>query len=386
MRILHTADWHVGKTLHRRQRLDEVDQVLDEVIAIAKDEQVDLTLVCGDVFDQFAPSAEAERIVYRALVGLRATGCAVIVIPGNHDNAKRFAAVEQLSGAAGIHIIPDVRRPEQGGVIEIAARDGAQVAQVAGLPWVPERALFGAEAIMGLEEDPNKAYAEQLPRLLTALCSTFDAGKVHLLAGHLFVGGSRVGGGERELTIGDLFAIAPQALPITPQYIALGHVHRPQPVSAAAVPARYAGSVLQLDFGEREQDKSVVIVDADPGRPAQMRTVPLTGGRRLLDVTGALDELEALDVDPDAYLRIILRCDGPTAGLADDVRAILPGALEVRLDYEREAVTREPGETRHLAPRELFARYYADRHGAPADERLTKLFDELLEEVTGEAA
>ncbi len=386
MKILHTADWHVGKTLHRRQRLDEADAVLDEVVAIAAAENADLTLVCGDLFDQYAPSAEAERIVYRALVNLRATGGAVLVIPGNHDNPKRFAAIEQLSGAAGIHVVPEVRRPQAGGIVKVPSRDGKQVAQVAALPWVPEKALFGAEEMMGLEEDPNKAYAEELPRLLEALCSMFEPGKIHVLAGHVFVGGSRIGGGERELTVGDLFAIAPQRLPKTPQYIALGHVHRPQDIAAAAVPARYAGSLLQLDFGEREQDKNVTLVTVDPGQPAKVQKIPISGGRKLLDVTGTLDELRAQKVDPQAYLRVLLRCDGPAPGLADDVRAMLPMALEVRLDYERAPGTPEAGEKRRLAPRDLFAQYYNDRHGAPADDRLVRLFDELFEEVAGEAA
>lgn len=386
MRILHTADWHVGKTLHRRQRLDECATVLGEVVAVAAEKNVDLTLVCGDLFDQYAPSAEAERIVYRALVALRATGCAVLVIPGNHDNPKRFAAIEQLSGAAGIDVVPEVRRPEVGGLVEITSRDGQQVAQVAALPWVAEKALFGAEEMMGLEEDPNKAYAEELPRLLDALCSRYEPRKVHLLAGHVFVGGSSIGGGERELTVGDLFAIAPQGLPKAPQYIALGHVHRPQAISAAAVPARYAGSLLQLDFGEREQEKSVTLVDVDPGKPAKVEQVPVSGGRRLIDVTGTLEELRGMEVDPEAYLRVLLRCDGPSPGLAEDVREMLPLALEVRLDYERAPHEKEPGEQRRLAPRDLFARYYAERNGAPADERLVKLFDELFEEVAGETS
>jgi exonuclease SbcD len=388
MRVLHTADWHVGKTLHRRQRLDEADAALTEVVELARHQDVDLTLVCGDVFDHFAPSAEAEQIVYRALLGLREAGGEVIVIPGNHDNPKRFAAVERLAGAAGITIVPTVRRPDAGGVVSVSvpSRDGAQTAQVAALPWVPERALFGAEEMMGLEEDPNKAYAEELPRLLHALCSAFEPGNVHLLAAHVFVSGARVGGGERALTIGDLFAIAAPALPVTPQYIALGHVHRPQAVPGAAVPARYAGSLLQLDFGEREQDKSVVVVDVDPGLPARVNVIGLAAGRRLLDVAGTLEELRAIDVDPDAFLRVAVRCDGPTPGLADDVRAALPGALEVRLDYERAPGEREPGEARRLSPRELFGRYYLERHGAPAAEPLMALFDDLLEEVSAGAA
>jgi DNA repair protein SbcD/Mre11 len=386
MRVLHTADWHVGKTLRRQQRLDEAEAVIHEVVEIAASERVDLTLVCGDLFDQFAPSAEAERIVYRSLVALRDAGSAVLVLPGNHDNAKRFAAIERLFEAAGILVVPEVRRPDQGGIVTVASRDRTQTAQVATLPWVTERLLFGAEQMMGLEEDPNKAYAEELPRLLSALCGQFEEGKVHLLAAHVFVGGARIGGGERELTVGDIFAIAPQALPKTPQYIALGHVHRPQEVPAAAVPARYAGSLLQLDFGEVDQQKSVTIVDFEPGLPAKVRAVQLAGGRRLLDVEGTLDDLRATDVDPEAFLRVTLRCEGPSPGLADDVRSILPNALEVRLDYERDAGARDADDVRRLPPRELFAQYYTSRHGAPADHRLIDLFDELFAEVTGETA
>lgn len=386
MRILHTGDWHLGKTLHRHQRLDEAAEVLDEVVQIAREADVDLTLVCGDVFDQFAPSAEAERIVYRALVELRATGSAVLVIPGNHDNARRFAAIEGLSGAAGVLIVPEVRRPDAGGIIEFTSRDGKHVAQVAALPWVPEKRLFGAEEMMGLEGDPSNAYADELAKLLTALCDGFEPGKIHVLAGHLFVSGAKVGGGERTLTIGEIFAVDPQGLPTTPQYIALGHVHRPQAVTAAPVPTRYSGSLLQLDFGEREQEKSVAIVELKPGRPPEVTTFGLKGGRRLLDVAGTLDELRAMEIDPDAYLRVTLRCEGPSPGLADEVREFLSGALVVQLEYERESGGRQPGELQRLEPRELFARYYQDRHGAPADDRMLRLFDELFEEVTSAPA
>ena len=386
MRILHTGDWHVGKTLYRHQRLDEAAAVLDEVVHIARAGEVDLTLVCGDVFDQFAPSAEAERIVYRTLIALRDTGSSVLVIPGNHDNARRFAAIEDLSGAAGIKIVPEVRRPDAGGIVEFASRDARQTVQVAALPWVAEKRLFGAEEMMGLEGDPSNAYADELAKLLRALCNGFEAGKIHILAGHLFVSGAKIGGGERTLTIGEIFAVDPQGLPPTPQYIALGHVHRPQAVTATPVATRYSGSLLQLDFGEREQEKSVAIVNVDPGRPPEVTTVTLAGGHGLLDVAGTLDELRGMEIDPDAYLRVTLRCDGPSPGLADEVREFLPRALVVQLEYERESADREAGELQRLEPRELFARYYQRRHGAAADDRMLRLFDELFEEVSGAPA
>lgn len=387
MRILHTADWHVGRTLHRRQRLDECKAVLDEVVEIAQREQVDLVLVCGDVFDQYAPSAEAERIVYSALLALRHTGSDVVVIPGNHDNAKRFRAVEALFEAAGVHVVSDVRRPADGGVIELTVRDGTRV-QVACLPWVAERMLYSAADLMREQEEPFKEYAEELPRIITALCAELDPKAVTVLAGHLFVSGAAIGGGERELTIGQIFAISPGALPTHVQYVALGHVHRPQKVPAAATPARYAGSLLQLDFGEAEQPKSVALVDVEPGRPPRIAEQLLTAGRTLRQVRGTFDELQALGTgqDAQAWLKVELICEAPQPGLADAVREILPNALEVRLDYPREDAEKRAGELRRLSPRDLFARYYRERHGVAVDDAVIALFDELLEEVGGAPA
>jgi exonuclease SbcD len=196
-----------------------------------------------------------------------------------------------------------------------------------------------------------------------------------------------VGTSERELTIGDIFALSPATLPTAVQYIALGHVHRPQDVPGAATPARYAGSLVQLDFGEAGEAKSVTIVDVEPGRPPRTRPVPVTRGRQLRDVRGRLSELEALSPQGEKeWLRVELVCDGPQPGLADQVREILPNALEVRLDYPRQDVERRAGELRRLSPRQLFTRYYRERYGADVDEAVIALFDELLEEVGGAPA
>jgi exonuclease SbcD len=387
MKVLHTGDWHVGRTLFRRQRLDEAQAVLDEIAEIAREEEVDLVLACGDIYEHFAPSADAERIVYQTLLELRDTGASVVVLAGNHDNARRFGAVEPVMAQLGIYMAPAVRRPDEGGILEVRTRDEKERAQIALLPWVPERALFGAEQMMGLQEEPYQAYAEKLPRLIKALCEPLDHDAVTILAGHLFVSGARVGGGERELTIGHLFAISAAALPTTPQYIALGHVHRPQEVPSSPVPARYAGSTLQLDFSEAEQQKSVFIVNLEPGKPARVTERPLMCGRQLLDVKCALDEVEEHKGSEDsAFLRVTLECEGPQPGLADQVRSVLPNAIEVRLDYPREDPQSRADQLRRLSPNELFDRYYCGRYGAePADE-LMQLFNTLLEEAQGAPA
>lgn len=383
MRILHTADWHVGRTLYRRQRLDECEAVLAEVARFAAEKQVDLVLVCGDVFDQYAPSAEAERIVYSTLLALRQTGAEVLVIPGNHDNPRRFQAVEEVFGVARVRIVPKVMRPELGGVVEMKVADGARV-QVACLPWVAERELYSAADLMLERDQPFEKYADELPRLISALCAGLDPTAVTVLAGHLYVDGSALGGGERSLTIGQTFAIDPPGLPTAVQYVALGHVHRPQNVPRAATAARYAGSILQLDFGEAEQEKSVTLVDVEPGKPPKLSECQLTTGRALRQIRATLDELpDYQNSEDNSWLKVELVCERPQPGLADEVRRILPNALEVRLDYPREDAEKRAGELRGLSPRELFARYYRERHGAELDPEVAKLFDELHEEARG---
>ncbi len=383
MRLLHTGDWHVGKTLARRSRLDEAREALGEVVAAAITHEVDAVLVCGDVFEHLAPSPEAEQVVYDALIRFEEQRIPVVVLAGNHDHPSRWRAVEPLLARFAVHVVPEVRRPELGGIVEVAAKDGSTSAQVAVLPWVTERRLIGAAELMGLAEQPYQTYATEVARLLEALCAAFDPGKCNVLAGHLYISGAKPAGSERQLTIGDLFAVAPQAIPATAQYVALGHVHRPQRVPGVGIPARYAGSLLQLDFGEAGQDKSLVLVDLEPGKPAQVEEIPISVGRKLIDVRGTLDELESYrDSAEDAFLRVFLLCERPQPGLGDQVREILPNALEVRLEYEREEADGRPVDLKVLTPRELFERYFRDRHAAEADEGLLDLFDQLLDEVT----
>ena len=380
MKILHTSDWHVGKTLARRSRLDEAREVLTEIVDIAEREAVDAVLVCGDVFDHIAPSAAAEKIVYDTLVEMERREIPVLLVPGNHDHARRWRALEPLLRRFMVRVVPEVRRPDAGGIVRIDARDNSAELQIAVLPWVFERQLFGARELMGLPGEAFQSYAEEMRLLIEKLCEPLDPSTCTAFAGHLFVSGARPGEGQRQLTIGHLFAITPQALPEV-QYAALGHVHRPQRVPGSLRPAYYSGSPLQLDFGEVEQQKSVNIVELKPGQPAEVRTEPITGGRRLRDVSGTYEEIDAQkDALGDAFLRVNLKCGGPFPGLGDQVRALLPNALEVRLDYPREETQTET-RIRGLTPREQYAHYLREKQGADPDRDELDLFESLLMEV-----
>jgi exonuclease SbcD len=383
VRILHTGDWHVGKAIARRSRIEEAREALEAVASLAAEHEVDVVLVCGDVFDHLSPSPEAEGLVYDALLRFERERIPVVLLAGNHDHPHRWRAIEPLLARFSVYVVPEVRRPGEGGIIELPARDGSTSAQIAALPWVTERRLIGAAELMGLAGQPYQTYASEVARLLEALCDPFDADKCNVLAAHLYVSGAIPAGSERQLTIGDLFAVAPQAIPATAQYVALGHVHRPQRVPGVGVPARYAGSLLQLDFGEAGQEKNLVLADLQPGKPAKVEEIPFKAGRQLMDVRGTFDELEqyAATVE-DAYLRVYLVCDRPQPGLGDQVREVLPNALEVRLEYERADADGRKPDLKQLTPRQLFERYYGERYGAPAESELLELFDRLVDEAT----
>ena len=384
MRFLHTADWHVGKPLRGRSRMDEYAKALEQVAGIALDRKVDAVLVAGDVFDSLAPPPEAEKLVYDFLARLLPERIACVVIAGNHDHPRKLAALATLLERLRIHVRPDVRPPDQGGVVKLASRDGKEEARIAVLPFVPERKVVDACTVMDAEHKWFDTYGKRIEDILAALVKGLPADTVNLVLAHLLVAGARVGTGERELHLGQIYGVNPQQLPSAVQYIGLGHLHRPQEILAPAK-TRYPGSLIELDFGEQEQDKSVVVLDAQARRPPGVELVEVTAGRKLRTVEGTLDELQRLaDERSSAYLRVTVKAEAPTPGLAERVKELLPNALEVTVDHPRDGgkaqVERGKGRVK-LAPAQLFAAYYEYRHQTPPPRELQQLFDQIHEDV-----
>ncbi|MPZ74450.1 MAG: exonuclease subunit SbcD [Nitriliruptorales bacterium] len=384
MKILHTSDWHVGRTIRGRSRAVEHQAVLDEIVRIAGDEQVDLVVVAGDQFDTAAPSPESERIVWQALLDLADTGAHVVAVAGNHDNPGRLQAVAPLLALSRIHTAAHLARPDEGGAVDVTVSSG-ETARIALLPFLSQRSIVRADELMALDADEHsQQYNGRAQLILRRLCAGFAADTVNLVVTHLMVSGGMLGGGERNAhTIFD-YAVAAQAFPVTAHYVALGHLHRAQQIPAGA-PVHYSGSPLQLDFGETTDTKSVTLVEASPGHPAEVRTLPLSCGRRLRTLRGTLDDLDAQSgTTGEDYLRVIVRGDR-RAGLADQVREWFPHAVDVAM----EAGVGDDGPTRPerglgRRPHDLFADYLSER-GA-VDERVLALFDELLDAATGPAS
>jgi exonuclease SbcD len=386
VRILHTGDWHVGRVIRGRSRIEEFDAALSEVVGIARQESVDAVLIAGDLYDHRSPTPEADGLVFETLIQLYASGIPVIAIPGNHDSAPRLEALAKLLRPIGVTLVPRVLPPADGSLVEVPSRDGSEAALVACVPFVPERRFGDAAALFRATEDWYQSYAEGMGRLLAAMTAPFRDDRVNVLLAHLFTDGAIPGGGEHQITIGIEYAISPSRLPATASYVALGHVHRPQAVRGAPSPTRYAGSLLQLDFGETEQTKSVTIVEASAGRPAKVREVALSSGRRLLDVEGTLDEVLAKGANlADAYLRVFVDTEGPIPGMAEQIRDALPNAVDVSLRYERQEAPQDEAPLSSLQPRDQFISYFQREHGVVAPpEDLLRAFDEVLEDAEGE--
>jgi exonuclease SbcD len=351
--------------------------VLAELVGLADENQVDLTLVAGDVFDTASPTPAAEQIAWRALLDLSEIA-PVLTVAGNHDSAARLDAVAPILERARVTVVGTPRSPADGGVVTIDDL-GLRVAM---LPFVSQRAIVKAEDIMGSDPDQHAGqYEERMRRIIDVLTAEMTMDTVNVLLSHLTVYGAVAGGGERTAHIFG-YAIPTSLFPGHLSYVALGHLHRQQKMPHSS-PVWYSGSPLQLDFGEVADQKGALLVKAEPGRPASVEELPLRSGRRLMELAGTLEQvLTRADETEGAYVKVVLR-ESARVGLADEVREAIPDAVEVVLDNPVERKT--TAERRQaLDPSEAFARYLADNDAA--DPRVEALFAELLDEAMSGAA
>lgn len=381
VRALHTSDWHVGKRIGRFDRSDEYAAVIAEVADIADREEVDIVLHSGDLFDRPVPPVPALRTALDGLVRLTAGGSRpVVVIAGNHDSASLFETLSPFLAPTNVHLVGDIRRPESGGVLDLETPAGRAV--VSCFPFLRAGRVidFVAEA-----DEWYKKYADRLQAISEAYAThaaqLAGTDAVTFLLAHFLVERAAVHGhgaprGERALHMGEAYAGTAEAIPPGPQYVAMGHIHAPQPVPGARVPAEYAGSLLELDFGEAGEQKRVVIVEVAPGLPATVRSVPLQGGRRLVRARGEWADLMVRDDLREAYLDLTVETAGPDPGLADRVRGEFDLVVKVQADYPRAAVDTVERGARSLD--ELFHDYLVERDGVAPSE-LLDAFREVME-------
>lgn len=387
MKILHTSDWHVGKRIGRHDRAEEHRSVIAEVAAVADRVGADLVVHSGDLFDRPFPPVDALRIGLDGLLGLTDGGeRPVVVVAGNHDSPELFEVLAPYLEGFGVRLVGRIKPPEEGGVLDIETRSGP--AHIACFPF-----LRAAQAVDFMERADRwyGLYADRVRRICEVYAEEVRRRRrgegVGLLVAHFMVSGvsvrTGVPRGERELHMGEAYAATSQSIPTALDYVAMGHIHAPQSVPGSQVPAEYAGSLLQLDFGEAGEEKRVVVVEAGGGGPARVTSVPLTSGRRLERVEGQWSEVEARTDLEGAYLDLIVDTEGPDPGLADLARDRFPMLVKVQARYERPDRPELIAADRPLDV--MYAEYHLAEHGSEPDDELMAVFRGLEEEVIGAA-
>jgi exonuclease SbcD len=383
MRFLHTSDWHVGKPLRGRSRLPEYEKALAEVLEITLAEKVQCVLISGDLFDSFTPTAEAERLVFHFFSELSRFRIKSVLISGNHDHPKRLAALSPLLKPLGILARTTPTSESNNGLVKI--QDGENRVRIGVLPFINYAKLLKADELFGDQRKTLKTYSDRLTVILGNLEKYHKPDAINIILGHFFVANAKTSGSERALHAGIPYEVSPESIPGNFQYVAIGHLHRPQSIRASS-PTHYAGSLLQLDFGEQGQQKQVNIIEAQPGCPATVTSIPLSTGRPLMELEGSLEDLEQFSTRVgNAYLKIHLHTAGTGQDLAQKVREIFPNAVEVHLVQPQEARQMIPQRLGKLQPEDMLREFYINRDRPSPSPAVMTMFRELYSEALDES-
>lgn len=405
MRIIHTADWHIGQTLNGWSRETEHRAFLGRLHDLILNEDVDVLLVAGDVFDGINPSGEAQSLLYGAIARMvRARPhLQIILTAGNHDPAQRLEAPEAVLNELGVHVLGTLRRGPDGidldrHLIPLRGRDGVIRAHVLAVPFLRQADLPGLH--LGAEDGDEPAITSAvraLHREMTEAAVERSGGLPLLAMGHLTCsGGLASEGAERRILIGGEHAVPPDVFPAELAYVALGHLHRPQSLDGGRV--RYSGSAFPLSASEISYDHGVTFIDLAEGmvhrhipieRPVPMHRIPAAGAAKLEDMLAALAVL-ALSADTprevQPFLYLSLMADRPVTQLATEVEALmertparLAGLSITRCDQP--AQDRPPATLAETSPEDLFRSAFQEAHGTPPDAHHLAAFRDALSEA-----
>ena len=380
MKILHTSDWHAGRLWKSQNRLPELQNVLEHLGDFIEREGIDLLLMSGDVFDSATPPPDAERAVTAFFKRLGRAGVPSVVIAGNHDHPTRLETWGLLAEFVGVHARGLPKRRTEGGLIELQARSHG-LACIAAVPFAPVGRIVDALSLARDETLARQQYADAIQRIFAHLAEGFRSDAVNIVIAHSHLAGAKPGGSERLVTLGDDWAATAQSLPPAAQYIALGHIHRPQRIESAGPHTEYAGSPMQLDFGEVGDEKSFAIVEVSPGRPPRVDRVKYQGGAQLGEWAGTITELER---DADGlkrfnYLKVRITLDAPIPDLNRRARQILTNIVVVDavLPEAEGSDTNSAIRPIAAAPVDQFRAFYQREHQRPATPETLDLFSEL---------
>ena len=387
MRILHTADWHIGQRLHERSRLDEHEQFLDWLLATIQECKVDLLLVSGDIFDTSLPSAEATKLYYRFLYRLsNETEASAVITAGNHDSARHLEAPREFLKMGRIHVVG--LADEADDCVFPFPPDNPRV-MVAAVPYLSETEL--PHVSYETEIEKSERYRERLKSFYIDCVSCMPEELPKILMGHLFVQGGKVTDSERNIQIGGATAIHANDFPNGVDYVALGHLHRPQTIKDTDYPIRYSGSPIPLRFNETGYRKAVyLLVLSDDGTLALDETIEIPIFKELCTIEGdgaAILSKAMTDNWGGKYIQVKLKLSKPQMGINDEIRQAFSdrGGEVLSVEVELPEATQGPviSVEEMERPEKIFAQFHrAKFDDKPPDETLAQTFSELLQMVS----
>jgi exonuclease SbcD len=403
MKILHTSDWHLGKTLENISRIEEQRQFIGELCDIAEKEEVDIILIAGDIFDTYNPSSAAEELFYEAIDRLNSKGKrALVIIAGNHDSPDRLCAASPLAYKNGVILLgyPGSNAGDyktEGSQISIANAGAGWLelklpqykynAVIIALPYPSESRL--EEVITQAEDSENlqQNYSDRIGAIMQSLSTNFRDDTVNLVISHLFMREGKISDSERQL--GGALMVEPEAIPQNAHYAALGHLHRPQQVKGCKVPTYYSGSPLAYSFSEVDYCKAVYIIEAEPCKAVDIKEINLSSGKPLKRweaLNGMPEALKWCEEGRDSNAWIDLEIYTDTIIGSEEqkkLRELHPGIINIRpkLKNQKEYnIDYKNRETKRID--ELFREYYKSSLGMEASEELMDLFLSIANQDT----
>lgn len=375
MKLVHLSDLHLGKRVNEFSMLEDQEYILKKILDIVETESPEAVLIAGDVYDKSVPPAEAVSLLDSFLYNLSLLDLKVFISSGNHDSAERMAFGSRLMDSCGVHMSPVY----SGSIESFLLTDEHGAVEIFMLPFIKP-----AHVRRYFPDVQIESYTDAVRAALSNV--ELNADVRNILMTHQFVTGAERSESE-EISVGGSDNVDAAVFDAF-DYVALGHIHRPQSVTRPTV--RYCGTPLKYSFSEAGHEKSVTVVELGKKGDALIRTVPLTPRRDLRELRGSYMELSAKDSyagsNTDDYMHITLTDEEDIPDAIGKLRAIYPNIM--RLDYDN-ARTRANMEisgaesVEQKTPLELFSELYEKQNNSGMSDEQTKLISELIEDVWG---
>ncbi|CDT85904.1 exonuclease subunit SbcD [Vibrio coralliirubri] len=406
MKILHTSDWHLGQNFYNKSRKNEHERFLQWLLEQVTEHDIDAIIVAGDIFDTSTPPSYAREMYNKFVVDSNKIGCQLVLLGGNHDSVSVLKETQQLLKYMGADVIPNTNEDHATQVVELKGKSGDVEALVCAIPFIRPRDVLTSQAgVTGVERqkqlgDAIKQHYQNVYDAAVAKRATFENSEhMPIIAtGHLTAMGVQQSDSVRDIYVGNLDGFAADGFPDA-DYIALGHIHRPQVVAKREY-IRYSGSPIPLSFDELKSQKQVCVVEFVEGERT-ISQLPVPTFQPLAEIKGDLSEIESqlnqyigLDSDQSVWLSIEVQAQDYLSDLQERMRSLTDGmnveVLQLRRARERrnQALEQESAETlSELSPMDVFTKRIAleefetDSEKARL-ERMTVKFKQVMVEVS----